>query len=394
MGSNLHRTFRARDDGFITQIKPTNDQRDYLNACRQKVRATLKQGMANFIVENGGDPNLVKPKFRLQGSWAYGTCNQPAYPTQEMDVDYGVYLPNSLLAQGRSDKVAKSYYLAVETLLQPLADSEGWKLCKDKNTCCRLILKGNAHMDVPLYIVPDPMFDNLVERNNMILDEAKATIAKDEYVFKGYHYATESFESEAKIIELHYITKIHMALRDGNWKDSDCELIRRWYADFLADQEDNGRQLRYIARYLKAWRDQEYKDGGGPSSILLMIIANQNYQYVKDRDDLALLYVLRHLPKALLGPVKEPSIPEHTDEDFNRIPKEERQEAHDLAKDLLSAVSVAIDIESPKTSIGFLRSQFGKRIPDDESYVVIENGNQELPYQATSPAIIEPTRGG
>ncbi|MFH3874800.1 hypothetical protein WDA61_20310 [Acinetobacter pittii] len=162
----------------------------------------------------------------------------------------------------------------------------------------------------------------------------------------------------------------------------------------MADQEDNGRQLRYIARYLKAWRDQEYKDGGGPSSILLMIIANQNYQYVKDRDDLALLHVLRHLPKALLGPVKEPSIPEHTDEDFNRIPKEERQEAHDLAKDLLSAVSVAIDIESPKTSIGFLRSQFGKRIPDNESYVVIENANQELPYQATSPAIIEPTRGG
>ncbi|KRR89075.1 hypothetical protein AR271_17590, partial [Acinetobacter baumannii] len=62
--------------------------------------------------------------------------------------------------------------------------------------------------------------------------------------------------------------------------------------------------------------------------------------------------------------------------------------------DLLSAVSVAIDIESPKTSIGFLRSQFGKRIPDNESYVVIENANQELPYQATSPAIIEPTRGG
>ncbi len=91
-----------------------------------------------------------------------------------------------------------------------------------------------------------------------------------------------------------------------------------------------------------------------------MIIANQNYQYVKDRDDLALLHVLKHLPKALLGPVKEPSIPEHTDEDFNKFLKEERQEAHDLAKDLLSAVSVAIDIESPKTSIGLLRSQFGK----------------------------------
>ncbi|WP_110975950.1 CBASS cGAMP synthase [Acinetobacter sp. WCHAc060042] len=394
MGSNLHRTFRAREDGFITQIKPTSDQRDYLNTCRQKVRATLKQGLAAFIVENGGDPNIIKPKFRLQGSWAYGTCNQPAHPAQEMDVDYGVYLPNSLLAQGRSDRVAKAYYLAVETLLQPLADIEDWKLCKDKNTCCRLILEGNAHMDVPLYIVPDLMFDSLVERNNMILDEAKATIAKDEYVFKGYHYATESFESEAKIIELDYITKIHMALRDGNWKDSDCELIRKWYADFLADQEDNGRQLRYIARYLKAWRDHEYNNGGGPSSILLMIVANQNYQYFENRDDLALLYVLKNLPKALLGPVKEPSIPEHTDEDFNRIPEDDRQEAHDLAAELLGVVSAAIDIESPKTSINFLRSQFGKRIPDDESYVVVENNNQELPLQATNPATIEPTRGG
>ncbi len=162
----------------------------------------------------------------------------------------------------------------------------------------------------------------------------------------------------------------------------------------LADQEDNGRQLRYIARYLKAWRDQEYKEAGGPSSILLMIIANQNYQYFENRDDLALLHVLKNLPKALIGPVKESSIPEHTDEDFNRIPEDERQDAHDLARELLGAVSVAIDIESPKTSISFLRSQFGKRIPDDESYVVVENSNQELPSQAISPATIEPTRGG
>ncbi len=131
-------------------------------------------------------------------------------------------------------KVAKSYYLAVETLLQPLADSEGWKLCKDKNTCCRLILKGNAHMDVPLYIVPDRMFDSLVERNNMILDEAKATIAKDEYVFKGYHTTQlKALKVKRKSFELHYITKIHMALRDGNWKDSDCELICKMVCRFF-----------------------------------------------------------------------------------------------------------------------------------------------------------------
>lgn len=394
MPSNLQRVFRAKSDGFITQIKPTSEQRDYLNNCRQKVRAALKNGMGAFIVENGGDPNVIKPKFRLQGSWAYGTCNQPAYPSQEMDVDYGVYLPNSLLAQDRSDSVAKAYYATVEALLQPLANIEGWKICKDKNTCCRLILEGNAHMDVPLYIVPDLMFESLIERNNMILDEAKATIAKDEYVFKGYHYATEGFESEAKIIQLQYITKIHMALRDGNWKDSDCELIRKWYADYLADQDDNGRQLRYIARYLKAWRDHEYVEGGGPSSILLMIIANQNYKYFDSRDDLALLNVLKHLPNALLGQVKEPSIPEHTDEDFNRIPDSERRDAYELAMNLFGSVSAAIEIESPKSSISFLRSKFGKRVPDDENYVVVDHSSQELPFQTTTPATIEPTRGG
>ena len=303
MGSNLHRTFRAKLDGFINEIKPTSEQRDYLNECRQKVRAVLKHGMANFIAENGGDPNTIKPKFRLQGSWAYGTCNQPAYPSQEMDVDYGVYLPNSLLAQGRSDIVAKSYFVVVEALLEPLASREGWTLCKTKNTCCRLILAGNAHMDVPLYIVPDLMFESLVERNNMILDEAKATIAKDEYIFKGY-------------------------------------------------------------------------------------------QYFEDRDDLALLHVVKKLPEILLGPVKEDSIPEHTDEDFNRIPVDERSEAHDLASELLDVVTAAIEVESAKTSINFLRSKFGKRIPDNESYVIIENTNQELPLQTVSPATIQPTRGG
>lgn len=394
MGSNLHRTFRAKDDGFISQIKPTREQRDYLNECRQKVRVALKQGMNAFIAENGGDPNVIKPKFRLQGSWAYGTCNQPAYKSQEMDVDYGVYLPNSLFTEGRSDKVAKAYFKAVEILLQPLANTERWNLCDDKKTCCRLILNGNAHMDVPLYLVPDDMFNSLEERNNMILDEAKASVAQDEYEFRNYHAALESFQNEARLISLDSITKIHMALRDGNWKDSDCELIRKWYADHLAEQEDKGRQLRYIARYLKAWRDHEYEEGGGPSSILLMIIANQNYQYVADRDDLALLEVLKKLPIALLGEVKESSIPEHTNEDFNRIPKDERQKAYDLAEGLFRAVSTATEIEQPSSSISFLRTKFGRRIPLDESYIVIEKSDNESPLRTPFPATIEPNRGG
>ncbi|MBQ5174786.1 CBASS cGAMP synthase [Acinetobacter pittii] len=394
MPSNLHRTFRAKEDGFITKIKPTLSQRDYLNDCRQKVRSTLKEGMRDFIIDNAGDPTIIKPKFRLQGSWAYGTCNQPAHPNQEMDIDYGIYLPSSLLTFGRSDKVAKAYFKAVESLLAPLALKEGWKLCDDKNTCCRLILNSNAHMDVPLYIVPDRMFDSLVEQNFMALDSAKSANIGDKYIFKGYQYAAEGLENESKLIRLDEITKIHMALRDGSWKDSDCELIRKWYADQLATQPDNGRQLRYIARYLKAWRDFEYNEGGGPSSILLMIIANKYYQFFDKRDDLALLSVLEYLPKALLGEVKEPSIPQHTNEDFNRIPENDRQMAYSLALELYQTVSTAKEIERPKTSISFLKTKFGNRIPSDESYIEIDNPDPNPPLRTSTPADIQPIRGG
>lgn len=393
MASNLHRVFRARDDGFINQIKPTLEQRDYLNSCRQKVRACLKNGMASFIEEVGGNSDIVKPKFRLQGSWAYGTCNQPAYPDQEMDVDYGVYLPNKILSNGRSDMVAKAYFKAVEALLRPLADKEGWELVTEKDTCCRLTLKFQSHMDVPLYIVPDEMFDDLIEQNNMVMDSLSTTAGLNEdYVFKGYHLALENFRAEAKLIRLDKITKIHMALRDGNWKASDCELIRKWYAEQLDQQEDNGRQLRYIARYLKAWRDFVYQDGGGPSSILLMVVANQQYKYIQDRDDLALLEVLKKLPNALLGSVYEPNIPEHSDEDFNRIPKDKRQEAYNLAMEIYQAVDMAQQIESPSTSIRMLKGEFGSRIPANNDYVSV-SGN-EPPQAAIEPAFIQPNHGG
>lgn len=63
------------------------------------------------------------PKFRVQGSWACGTCNAPAKLGREMDVDYGVYLSvrafDGFEVDTKSEQT-KAYFAAVESMLEEL----------------------------------------------------------------------------------------------------------------------------------------------------------------------------------------------------------------------------------------------------------------------------------
>lgn len=394
MSNNLHNVFRSRPSGFVNKIKPTEVQRNYLNECRVKVRRKIKQGLSSFISEY--TDFLVSPKFRIQGSWAYGTCNQPAKPQQEMDIDYGVYLPASLFNNERSDALAKKYFAAVEVLLIDLAKEERWQIDSSKETCVRLKLQYQSHMDIPLYIVPDDMFNDLEEKNQMI---SEASLAADQKmsINSVYYCGLESFSYEDRLIKLDKITKIHMAIRSGGWKESDCEIIRKWYSDFLSKQEDKGRQLRYIARYLKAWRDYIFLEGG-PSSILLMVIANRYYSYKENRDDIALLNVIEFLPQALKNAVIEPSIPEHENEDFNRIPLDKRAECAEKAQNLYNHLKTSISVSDPNNAISFLRFSFGNRIPTDISLITIDSGTDsyfsESPKRVDKPNILLPVTGG
>lgn len=394
MSNNLHNVFRSKPNGFVNKIKPTEIQRNYLNECRVKVRSKIKQGLSSFISEY--TELQIYPKFRIQGSWAYGTCNQPAKPQQEMDIDYGVYLPVSLFHAERSDSLAKLYFEAVEILLIDLAKEEGWTIDSTKDTCIRLKLKYQSHMDIPLYIVPDDMFNDLEENNQMILD-AKSATAQKKSINNAYHCGLDSFSYEERLIKLDNITKIHMAIRSGGWKESDCEIIRKWYSDLLSKQPDKGRQLRYIARYLKAWRDHIFLEGG-PSSILLMVIANQYYSYNEDRDDIALLNVIESLPQALKNAVIEPSIPEHENEDFNRIPFDKRSECSEKAQQLYNYLKTSIAVSEPSNAISFLKCAFGDRIPRDLSLITIDSSSEsyfsEPPERAEKPNILVPITGG
>ncbi|MFW5259181.1 cyclic GMP-AMP synthase DncV-like nucleotidyltransferase [Pseudomonas aeruginosa] len=75
-------------------LLPDDEQRAFLRSCRTKIKDYLKPAIANATVHVLGMQKQVQPRFRTQGSWAYSTCIQPAHTLdQEMDLDYGVYLP-------------------------------------------------------------------------------------------------------------------------------------------------------------------------------------------------------------------------------------------------------------------------------------------------------------
>lgn len=376
--NNLHRIFTARRIGFKYRIHPTDTDFKVLNEAKTKVRACLKSKMKEYL-ESQGIQNIV-PKFRVQGSWAYGTCNLPARPGQEMDVDYGIYLPVSAFTSFNSKSEstqAKDYFAQVEKFLKELCQSEEWKLDTNKSTCIRIKIKPNAHMDVPLYAVPDNMFDSLVERNTLMLateaakyDSASNRVMLNEWYIQDYQlssidFAEDSFES----LENKNITTIHMAKRDGSWQSSDCEIIREWFSNKLEMQPDNGKQLRSICRYLKAWRDWIF-ESGSPSSILLMIIACKHYLYNESRDDLALADVLEKLPEALAKDVYE-SIKEHELEDFNRMNPKEREYARKRADDLYKTFQSSLLNPNKEKIIGYMTRQWGNRIPTDTDLIEI-----------------------
>ena len=46
---NVHRGYRAKEDGFLRTLIPTENTIKELNECRKKIRACLKTGLRSFI---------------------------------------------------------------------------------------------------------------------------------------------------------------------------------------------------------------------------------------------------------------------------------------------------------------------------------------------------------
>ncbi|MDT0138256.1 CBASS cGAMP synthase [Acidovorax sp. PRC11] len=359
--------FATAEEVFINSIEPTKDQRRVLVEAKNEIRDHLRPRIREATIKALGMDKAVTPRFRTQGSWSYQTCVQPAWhPPQEMDWDFGVYLPVSLWEEsGPPHAMAQLYFKLVEGLLKDLCKEKGWKLYSGKDTCIRVQINAWAHIDIPLYAAPEAQFAQIVEKR--VFDAAAKSDAREAL-------AAEFAEEDFTLQQWEDMVDIMMATRSGEWKPSDPEEVSRWFLDRV---EEHTEQLRRVCRYLKAWRDLHWKAGDGPTSVCIMIAVAQAFEPKRGRDDVALERSARALSIALKGNVHEPAIAEGK-EDFNkRLDANGRQHASTLAATLASQIQAARMKASHLAgdAIDILRAQLGSRLPYRTDLVEPDSGD-------------------
>lgn len=350
---------------FNDYIEPTSDQRGKLVAAKTKIRDHLSVAIAEASLSILGATKKITPRFRTQGSWAYKTCLQPAHmPPQEMDWDFGVYLPVSAWEGTHPRIAAKAYFNLVESALRTLCAKEGWNLVDDKDTCIRIQISAWAHIDVPLYAAPEDKFKEVVESAALRESLAKSTKGESQVLDEAFASTVLGQDWDWESLD-----QIMMATRDGEWRPSDPAAVSRWFK-LMVDQ--HGPQLRRVCRYLKAWRDHEWKNGGGPSSVVLMICAVQAFQRCENRDDQALLHVVTRLVNRIQGEIREPAIDEGK-EDFNRLLQTDRIEASKAAERFRIQLEAAMSLKpyEKERAIPYLRYVLGARVPDNVDLIVV-----------------------
>jgi hypothetical protein len=323
----------------------TPEQRDWIASVRSDVRDCLRTGIPRVLKENGYMEAVPQPRFFTQGSWSYKTLNAPAQHPQQADIDDGCYLPLSFVSQTKRPSVATTvFFVAAEEALKPLVDDRGWKLVTDKPTCIRIIIATFAHIDIPLYAIPDEEFVSL----------AKASMER-----YGYNSLTEAMNmADQDAWTALPADKVLLAHRECDWMPSDPRPVKEW---FLVEVEVKGEQFRRVVRYLKAFRDWRWSIGG-PASILLMAAAAPLFEKRERRDDLALLDVVAALPSRLREGVANPV--DETESLTKRLGNTGVEEAAKAFEEFEKVLRSAIDAGSPSQACIWLQDEFGPRFPN------------------------------
>jgi hypothetical protein len=311
-----------------------------LRAARSDIRAHLRSTFEKASLDVFG--RTIRPRFFTQGSFAYKTLNGPAWPpAQQMDLDDGCYLPLSFVRGAKPSQAARKFFQFIDGALKQLAAQRGWKFV-EKDTCSRVVISSTAHVDVPLYAIPDKEFTQLQDRaiTSMKADRAKVD-------------SWGELPSDAVLL----------AHRVDDWVESDPRKIHNWFTDAV---DLYGERLRRDARFLKGWRDFKELDRYRVTSILLMACVWQAYEEIRgpflpDREDERILRVLEKVPKYIGGAVPNPAC---RTEDLNRIPTGDRDKVIKELQALIENVSQAVrHCDDPHRAIDLLRDGFGQRVP-------------------------------
>lgn len=332
---NKRRDFDKAFRQFGKNLKIPDTDNTTLLKVRRRVRKHLRQHLH--------DKSGVK--FLTQGSFAYQTLNRPCrVPPQQMDLDDGAYFPVQIDATMDSSQIL---FDAVDSALEILANAEGWKLDTTKSSCCRLIIKDNMHIDIPLYAMSEAVFD--------VLSDQK----KYEHL---YEEANIPYAAPGEVLLAH---------RTEDWIESDPRKIINWVLDC---KRKYGEQYLRVCRYFKAWRDHQW-DKPLLKSILIMAMIARAFE--EDAigngnigDDDAVFTVSGRMTDYLSnGGVVDPTNP--TEKLDGGIGCDEREKIIAKLTTLLRDMEAALyDDSNEEVAYGLLRNQFGKFFPTDFALIL------------------------
>lgn len=318
----------------------------------------------------------LTPRFWTQGSFQYDTLNNPyATPPQEMDIDDGTYLPMAIF-EGRPIIGHQLLLLLVDSSLKSLVhENDGWQF-EAKRTCARIKIPAeHTHIDVPMYAIPEDQF---------LLKEVALAKSRGMGMEAVLDSTSESFALNRADYHLDEDC-VNLALREGDqkWMKSDPKIVEDWFNDSC---RRIGSHLRSICRFMKAWRDVQWENGGGPSSISLMAATVSILDRIAhDKSDLGgtMRMLAKHLPEEFSKGVESP---DHTDEKPLFPPRavHEDRELEIMARlsELHGILTDAQQCSSKELALESINRAFGQRVSRSDLIV----SNQSAPAFANEPA--------
>jgi len=349
---SAHLYLTNTNDGLMKRLEPTSAEKDSLEQLKNRIRIRTKsvfteaKGVVKALASGSRSPantqlveNAVRktnlryldnadiervvalifemsddarraflntePSFWVQGSYKYKTLNKPYHkPPQQMDIDDGTYMPMDMF-KAQPLVGHELLLLLVDASLASLAEeNDGWKALK-KPTCGRLVIEDrNVHVDVPMYAIPKDKF----ETRKVALESAVARDSRNESVLSKS--ASRKLDEDC----------VYLAVRGKDkWIKSDPETVARWFGNAVARHGD---PMRQICRYLKAWRDVQWKSPE-LSSIALMKCVVDTFDITvmpdtKDHGELLLKVTEQLATKLRMGVTS----PDASDEGRLLFPKE------------------------------------------------------------------------
>jgi hypothetical protein len=391
--ANAHALFCGlkSEPSYLANLTVNDAERQKLMAARIAVRSAIKAAARQIPTRDeyyeesysrqvsSRRRGAVEVKFMTQGSFAYGTLNLPAkVPTQEIDLDDGMYVPVHFLENGRPALAAKGLFAFVEAALQPLCTANGWRLDTSKVCCVRVKLWPGAHIDLPIYSIP-------VERYEQIRETLAKSYAADSMT---HAYA----DSVAKLPP----DKIMLAQRDGTWVQSDPQQLHDWVE---GRGERYGAVYKRLCRFFKGWRDYSW-DKSALSSLALMCAVDLALREMdgfptENRDDELIMEVSKRLPDIFRGEIYNPVLGHLL---LNTWSSADRQKFVDAASKLRDEMVSALERTGvANLVVQRLQSQFGQRIPNRPDSIKIASSItaiQRAPAATVAaPRVIQSTSG-